>query len=239
MRKPIIGVTPLWDSKKASIWMLPGYIDSIIDAGGIPVILPFSARESVLKTACEICDGFLFTGGQDVSPLIYSEDISSLCGEISDARDSQEAFIYKTEIVEKKKPLLGICRGIQIINALAGGSLHQHLDEKNGVFHSVNATKTVHEVTIEKSTFLSEIFVEKTFPVVSSHHQGIKKLATGAVAAAYAPDGLIEAIVLKDHPFAVGLQWHPEMKTDDIYSKKIFGAFVECAKNEINYTKGK
>ena len=121
--KPVIGVMPLWDEKKDSIWMLPGYMDGISQAGGIPVIFPFSAEEQELDQLVRMCDGFLFTGGHDVSPEVYGE--ASLPGLIADCpkRDRMETVVLQ-KAIDADKPVLGICRGIQLINAALGGTLY-------------------------------------------------------------------------------------------------------------------
>ena len=106
--KPIVGVMPLWDDEKESIWMLPGYMDGIHHAGGIPIILPFSTDETEIKGLAGLCDGFLFTGGHDVSPILYNEEpldgLVSCCEE----RDRME-MVYLNEAISANKPVLGIC----------------------------------------------------------------------------------------------------------------------------------
>ena len=111
MRKPIVGVMPLWDDEKESLWMLPGYFDGITVNGGIPIMLPLYEDKGDLEQAAELCDGFLFTGGHDVSPDIYGE--KPLEGKVSSnrRRDKMEQFMLKNAI-ENDKPVLGICRGI-------------------------------------------------------------------------------------------------------------------------------
>ncbi len=136
MLKPIIGVMPLWDDEKNSIWMLPGYLDGISRGGGLPLILPLLTESRDLKQLVNLCDGFLFTGGHDVSPEIYSEipieDKISCCKK----RDEMEAFILQ-EAIDSNKSILGICRGIQFINAYLGGTLYQDIPTQapSGIDH--------------------------------------------------------------------------------------------------------
>ncbi|MBR2756304.1 MAG: gamma-glutamyl-gamma-aminobutyrate hydrolase family protein, partial [Lachnospiraceae bacterium] len=129
--KPIIGVMPLWDDEKDSLWMLPGYLDGIAQQGGIPVIFPFTDDENDLKQLMSTCDGFLFTGGHDVLPPLYGEEpIEELWeSELLDCcekRDRMELIVLR-EAMKEQKPILGICRGLQFINAALGGSLYQDL----------------------------------------------------------------------------------------------------------------
>ena len=114
MKKPVVGVMPLWDDEKESLWMLPGYFDGIITNGGIPIMLPLTEDKGDLEQAAELCDGFLLTGGHDVSPEIYGE--KPLDGKVSSnrKRDEMELYILR-KALESDKPVLGICRGIQFI----------------------------------------------------------------------------------------------------------------------------
>ncbi|MCD8306860.1 MAG: gamma-glutamyl-gamma-aminobutyrate hydrolase family protein [Clostridia bacterium] len=123
MAKKIVGVVPLWDDEKESIWMLPGYMDGIQDAGAIPVILPMTDDAEDLKESFALVDGLLMTGGHDVSPDMYGMERSPFCGTPCDTRDRMEKLLYGMAVGEDK-PVLGICRGIQIINVLQGGTLY-------------------------------------------------------------------------------------------------------------------
>ena len=124
--KPLVGVMPLWDERKQSLWMLPGYMEGLVQAGAIPIIFPLSENASDLSALLEMCQGILFTGGQDVSPRVYGEtplnDSVSCCPQ----RDRMESIILDLAI-EANKSVLGICRGIQFINAALGGTLYQDL----------------------------------------------------------------------------------------------------------------
>lgn len=111
--KPIIGVLPLFDEKKDSYWMLPGYMKGIINAGGIPVMIPFIEED--IKQLSDTFDGFLFTGGPDIDPTYYHEDKKEKCGDLAPYRDTLESQLFK-EVYALDKPILGICRGHQLIN---------------------------------------------------------------------------------------------------------------------------
>ena len=127
MSKPLIGVMPLWDEGKKSIWMLPGYLEGIREAGGTPVIFPLTEDREELEQLCSLCNGFLITGGQDVDPAIYRETPIPQMGEICTVLDQMERQVLEYAIKEDKA-VLGICRGIQYLNAMLGGSLYQDLN---------------------------------------------------------------------------------------------------------------
>ena len=130
MKKPIIGLVPLFDDEKESLWMLPGYMDGIVDAGGMPIMLPLTSDKAILKQLLDTVDGILMTGGHDVSPDIYGEeklDDSVVCNE---DRDSMEKELIG-QALEKDIPILGICRGIQFLNAFLGGTLYQDLGKQH------------------------------------------------------------------------------------------------------------
>ena len=229
--KPIVGLMPLWDEGRESIWMLPGYMKGIEKAGGIPIILPLSDNEEVIEKMVNFCDGFLFTGGQDVSPEIYNEKKLDNV-ECSEERDRMDmSFLRKA--IELDKPVLGICRGIQIINACLGGSLYQDLPTQHPSELEHHQTPPydipVHEVKIIENTPLSECLKTEKLSVNSYHHQAVKKLAPELAVMAEASDGITEAVYRPASSFLWALQWHPEFsyKTDE-KSMLIFQAFVDA-----------
>lgn len=230
MGKKIIGVVPLWDDEKQSIWMLPGYLDRITQAGGIPVILPLKGSDEDIRISFSLCDGLLLTGGHDVDPSLYGEKIRPSCGAICPERDRLEQILYQLALSEDK-PVLGICRGIQMINVLQGGTLYQDLPSEHGslVSHHMDRPydRGIHEVSIVRGTLLHDLLQVDSLFVNSLHHQGIKDLGQDLEVMAVSPDGIVEAIRQKKHRFVVGVQWHPEFtKADDVPSRRLFDAFV-------------
>jgi len=135
--KPIIGVVPLWDEEKSSLWMLPGYHNGILASGGIPVTLPLTDDKTVIMQCADIFDGFLFTGGHDVSPSIYGENKHPKCTAVCAERDEMETALFNAAVFERNKPVFGICRGIQFFNALLGGTLFQDLPSQKQVNHAM------------------------------------------------------------------------------------------------------
>lgn len=238
--KAVIGVIPLFDESKDSIWMLPGYMEGIRKAGGIPIILPLQVSNEELNQVYELCDGFLFTGGQDVNPNIYGEEISNQCGQIMEERDELEGRIFKRAYKEDKY-ILGICRGIHFINTQLGGTLYQDLptqfQSESKVKHQMEApyNRKVHNVYIEEKSPLYEVLGKKEIGVNSYHHQGIKKLGNDLQIMATASDGLIEAVCCKTKRFVWAVQWHPEyLYVSDENSQKIFKAFIQAIEKDGN-----
>lgn len=232
--KPIIGVIPLYDEKKESIWMLPAYLEGLSRAGAVPIILPLNAGEKELEQLNSIVDGYLMTGGHDVSPSLYGEEKRKNCGGLCQQRDAMEKLIYNFAVSDNK-PLLGICRGIQLINVLEGGNLYQDIPtEYKGigqVEHHMNPPydRTVHSVAIEKDSPLYELLKKQHISVNSYHHQGIKEIGKKLKIMAVSEDGLVEGLYRPDSRFIWGIQWHPEF----IYNKdkdqfKIFEAFISA-----------
>jgi putative glutamine amidotransferase len=234
--KPIVGVMPLWDEEKDSIWMLPGYMDGISQAGGIPVIFPFSTDEQELKQLIGMCDGFLFTGGQDVTPEVYHEDPLEDLIDCCIKRDLMETIVLK-EAIADDKPVLGICRGIQFINAALGGKLYQDIPTQHPseINHHQNPPYAVpvHNVSIAAGSPLHKCLGVDQLPVNSYHHQAVKIAAPELVVMAEAADGIVEAVYKPDNRFLWAVQWHPEFSYQtDINSMKIFKAFVDAMEQE-------
>jgi Predicted glutamine amidotransferases len=231
MEKPIIGVIPLWDEEKDSVWMLPGYMQGLEEAGAMPMILHLTDSETILEQAIRLFDGFLFTGGQDVNPKLYGQEKNEHCGEICDIRDRMETYIFREAVLNQNKPALGICRGIQFINALLGGSLHQDIPTEfpSAIIHSQKPPYDIpaHNVRILSNTPLHKLAGKESIEVNSSHHQGINRIAKGLEIMAVADDGLVEAVYMPEHPHVWAVQWHPEYSLKDEMSKKIFSHFVE------------
>lgn len=228
--KPIIGVMPLWDDDKDSIWMLPGYMDGIRQAGGLPVIFPITDDEEDLKQLIHKCNGLLFTGGHDVSPERYLEQPLEGLLSCCEKRDSMEGVVLRGAIKENI-PVLGICRGIQFINAALGGTLYQDLplQHPSEIEHHQCAPYDVpvHDANILPDSPLHHLLGSRRIPVNSYHHQAVKKLAPDLQVMAVSTDGIVEAVWMPSHRFLWAVQWHPEFSFQkDENSRKIFQAFV-------------
>lgn len=232
MKKPMIGLVALYDEKKESYWMLPGYMAGLLEAGAIPVMMPLTAERDDICRLLDRLDGVLLTGGHDVNPRLYGETPAKECGALCDERDKMETVLLE-EALKADKPVFGICRGLQFLNVHLGGSLYQDLpgQRPGQVEHHMEPPYEipVHEVSIEEGSPLEAIIGQKMLPVNSYHHQGIKELAPGLQAMAYAPDGLVEAVSLPGRSFVMAVQWHPEFSyRTDAASRKLFAAFVKA-----------
>ena len=230
--KPIVGVMPLWDDKKDSIWMLPGYLDGLMQAGGLPIMFPFTEDAQELEQLVNMCDGFLFTGGHDVSPELYHEAPLEGLVDVCPKRDVMEGIVLRMAL-ERDKPVLGICRGIQFINAFLGGTLYQDLPTQHpsGTEHHQPQPydRPIHDVGIIAGSPLHRCLGLEQLPVNSCHHQAVRRLAPSLEAMAYAPDGLVEAAYMPGKRFLWAVQWHPEFSYQtDAHSRAIFRAFAEA-----------
>lgn len=225
MEYPVIGLTPQYDIQKNRIWMRHQYTGCITASGGLPVLLVQYTDQKDISAAADMLDGVFFTGGPDVHPKFYGEEVLPECGEISETRDLFELSLY-AEAVRRDMPVFGICRGIQLINVAAGGTLHQHIPgHSDGIFHTVR---------IASGTLLGDILKTGSLTVNSYHHQAVKITAPGLKAAAAAENSgilLTEAVWCPEMRFNLSVQWHPEYTYDeDPYSGKLFGAFISACR---------
>lgn len=234
MNRPVIGVFPLVEAVTDRQWMKPTYISAIFEAGGLPLVLPLRSDAAALEAFVDACDGFLVTGGVDISPAEYGQQPLPECGEASTGLDAMEEALIP-RILAADKPLLGICRGLQFLNVALGGTLWQDLPSQysSEVPHRMEPPyeRHVHRAIQEKDSPLLGIIPAKDFGVNSCHHQGICKLGRGLAASARSEDGLVEAVSMPEKKFVHAVQWHPE----DLYSfdpnaAALFRALVEAAK---------
>lgn len=214
---PIIAITPSWDDEKKRVVINNDYVEAIIRAGGSPVLMPLTNNEDVARTILQSVDGLLLSGGADVSPSVYKEEKLPVCGETAPARDLFETWCIHYAM-QRRLPILGICRGMQIFNCVMGGSLYQDIATqfKADLKHPCYDTPRdcVHVVEISDNTKLRDVLGLDAVPVNSRHHQAVKKLGRNLRACAYAPDGLIEAMESTDGYPLLCVQWHPESLED-------------------------
>ena len=218
--QPLIGITPQYDTEGERVWIRSSYSEAVIAAGGIPVTLDQVTQPAVLDALCARLDGVLFSGGVDIHPGRYGEEIDPKCGTIAEVRDAFEAALFAA--AEKTgMPVLGICRGIQTLNVFSGGTLCQHIDGHSGVRHMVD---------VVADTRLYGILGKTDINTNSFHHQCVKGPAPGMMVNAYAADGTIEGIERPGDRFFIGVQWHPERMTDEEDHLAILRAFVDAAR---------
>lgn len=231
---PVIGLIPLYDDEKESYWMLPGYMKVLEKCGALPIMLPLTSDKMVLAQAFDMCDGLLLTGGHDVGPYVYGKEASKECGIPCRERDDMESVLLDMALKEDK-PVLGICRGIQFMNAYLGGELYQDLPTEYDCkveHHMVPPyDRTAHKVEVLENCMLAEIIGAGVHEVNSYHHQAVKRLADLLDVMAVSEDGLIEAASVKNKKFMLGVQWHPEFSYEvNADSMKIIQAFVDACK---------
>jgi len=239
---PVIGITPDFNAgdkdrpggREPTYFLRARYVQAIEAAGGLPLILPITDRKREIAALLDLVDGLLITGsGPDLDPALYHETKRHRFKVMSRERTRFELALAK-QAWERELPTLGICGGMQLLNIAAGGSLYQDLPAqlKTLIKHQqqASATEPSHWVTIEPGTKLRAIVKAPKIRVNSSHHQGVKSVRADLRINARAEDGVIEGIEAPDHPFLVGVQWHPEfLYTSDPASRKLFASLLAAA----------
>lgn len=205
------------------------YMESLARAGAGMRWVELSDPEQAVQDALT-CDGLLLPGGGDMDPKFYGQERIPACGEPNLLRDAAEPLLLRA-FLAADKPVLGICRGIQVMNAVLGGDLYQDIKPFEHLPHNCHWAK-VHTVTIRRGTLLSHILGQDTVLVNSQHHQAVDRVAPGFTLAALSEDGIVEAIEKPDARFCLGVQWHPEWLSDaDPAMQSLFDAFVNaCSK---------
>ncbi len=238
--KPFIALTPYHNLEKDEPYMRPAYLSAVREAGGIPVILPLEPEEADLPQLVNAFDGFLFTGGPDLHPFSFGEETHRCCQNVSPKRDHLELTLLKL-VLKAQKPVLGICRGIQLINVCLGGDIYQDIPSQFPEDFPIAHTQPFafdipsHAVTVVPDTLLEKIAGNSRIQVNSMHHQAIRKPAPGLKVTGYAPNHLAECVEMPDYPsFFLGVQWHPEyLWQKDPAAKNIFTSFVSSANRNL------
>jgi putative glutamine amidotransferase len=225
---PVIGLSTYREPARWAHWHAPAvllpasYTDEVSAAGGVPVLLPPAPGGAA---AVSRLDGLILTGGGDVDPASYGQQAHPRTGRVSPERDQAEREHLRAALAAGV-PVLGICRGMQMLNVARGGTLCQHLPARGG--HTpAPGTYGSHPVRVAPGSRLAAILGDGPLAVPTAHHQAVDVLGAGLVATAWADDGVIEAVELSDgqHPFAIAVQWHPEAGPD----RRLIAALVEAA----------
>ena len=205
------------------------YMESLARAGAGMRWVELNDPEQAVQDALT-CDGLLLPGGGDMDPKFYGQERIPACGEPNLLRDAAEPLLLRA-FLAADKPVLSICRGIQVMNAVLGGDLYQDIKPFEHLPHNGHWAK-VHTVTVRRGTLLSRILGQDTVLVNSQHHQAVDRVAPGFTLAALSEDGIVEAIEKPDAGFCLGVQWHPEWLSDaDPAMQSLFDAFVNaCSK---------
>lgn len=235
MSKPLIGITT-FNGKNDYGRMMAGvqhtYIRAVAMNGGMPILIPSILSQEDLFELYSQVDGVLFSGGGDISVKYFNGEDHPMISLVDDDRDVTELSLLK-QSVKDGKPLLAICRGLQVMNVALGGTLYTHIPDQfpNALHHdNEEFTEIIHPVRVDETSRMAEIFGETLLNVNSLHHQGLKDVASSLRIVGHAPDGMIEAVELPDHPYAMGVQWHPEWLTDQPVMQRLFKSFVEASK---------
>lgn len=238
--KPLIGINspvrldekyPYEDLNSLDFYKVPcKYVEAITGAGGTPAIVPCLGNELLLKKHLMGLDGFLFIGGEDLPPELYGQERDPNVVSILSPRHVKNDMFLARTCLKSDIPVLGICLGCQLLNVAAGGGLIQHLETTS--MHRGKTGDLYHDLTVLTDSRLMQILGKETANVNSRHHQAVKPDAVGSgfSTVAYASDGTIEAIEMKDRKFALGVQWHPERMADDENRRRIFSAFIEACR---------
>lgn len=209
--RPIIGITGNYDAGKCTL--LEGYYRSVLEAGGTPLIIPPCDDTDAMVSLLERVDALILSGGGDINPLYLGEEPLRELGGINPARDWHELMLVRLA-ANRQIPILGICRGIQVMTAAFGGKLYQDIYKEAAATlkHSQDTERHVatHTIHITSSSLLQRIFGTEALPVNTFHHQAVKEAAPGFTVSALSPDGLIEAVESTEHKSMIGVQWHPE-----------------------------
>ncbi len=224
MQRPIIGIASSKNSQ-GKIEMSQHYFNAVWDAGGIGVFLAYTQDENRLAEYIDSFDGILFAGGVDIDPAHYGEQVMFDSVEIDPDRDAFELALYR-HVKQSGKPILGVCRGLQLLNVAEGGTLYQHIE---GHRQDIPGEQRAQKNLIYQGSMLHELIGKSEIMVNSFHHQNIKALADTLVADAESEDGYIEAAHMPNHKFCFAVQWHPEIyQRDDSDMQKVFSAFVNA-----------
>jgi putative glutamine amidotransferase len=209
--RPRIGLTLDGDEGRGRYELRASYVEAVLAAGGLPILLPHAPEAAAAYLA--LLDGLVVTGGAfDVPPELYGEARRKECGPTKPARTAFEKDLLEAALAARL-PVLGVCGGMQLLNVVRGGTLHQDLVADLGLAgHEQPAPKDVpsHRAVVAPGTQLAALVGAGPIEVNSTHHQAVKDPGSGVLVSARAPDGVVEAIELPDLPFALGVQWHPE-----------------------------
>jgi putative glutamine amidotransferase len=232
--KPVVGVSSYArDGEPLSFSVPCAYVDAVRAAGAIPLVLP--AGEQDPRELLELIDGLVLSGGGDISPSAYQGQPHETIYKVCEERDAFDFGLVRAALQQPELPVLCICRGMQVLNVVCGGTLHAHLPEAVGeeVVHRAPPRRpTRHSVRLDPESRLARHIGLTEFDAWSWHHQGIDRLGQRLRAVAWADDGVIEAVEHEDHPWCFGVQWHPEMQHEEAPHAALFRSFLRAAGKE-------
>ena len=230
-RPLVIGITSYARAGEVPSFSIPaGYVDAVRAAGGVPLVLP--PGEPHPERLLDLVDAVILAGGGDISPAAYGGEAHETVYHVSEERDRFE-FDLTRALLASDVPGLFICRGLQMLNVVCGGTLHAHLPDRYGdqVSHRRPPRETTrHPVHVDPGSHLGRILGASEIDASSWHHQAIDRVGEKLRPVAWADDGVIEAVEYEDRPWCIGVQWHPEMQIGEAHSERLFGDFLSAAR---------
>lgn len=230
-RRPLIGISSYARAGSPLSFSLPvGYVDAVRAAGAMPVILP--PGETKPEQILDEIDALVLAGGGDIDPAAYRGKPHESVYDVSEERDRFELDLARAVLSRPDRPVLFICRGLQVLNVVRGGTLHVHVPDRFGstVEHRLPPRlATMHSVRVEPESRLGAMIAAQRIHACSWHHQAIDRLGDGLRPVAWADDGLIEAVEYDGHPWCFAVQWHPEMQIAEEHSRRLFATFTQAA----------
>jgi putative glutamine amidotransferase len=231
MKSPLIGITCSSHPSEEKYYIVKDYVKAIDACGGVPVLIPPVKSETSIEEMAKLVDGLLLSGGKDLDPMFYGEQPVGVW-RIDPEKDVLEMSLAKA-VLDRSIPILGICRGIQILNVIGGGTIAQHLsvgDKKMKHWQTAPDNYPSHAVELKGETKLRGLIGKDTIRVNSFHHQAVKDVAKGYRVSAVAPDGTVEAMESESRPWVIAVQFHIEYLWEEYPEfKRVFIDFVEAA----------
>lgn len=231
MRRPIIGISSYHRDGEFPVFSVPcGYVDALRAAGATPLVCPPGEKDPA--HLLDVVDGIIFAGGGDVDPSHYGAEHHPTMYMISEERDRFEIALMGAALERPDIPMLCICRGLQVLNIVSGGTLHAHIPDRfaDDIPHRLPPrTPSRHDVELTPGSRLADILGATTVGACSWHHQAIDRLGRELEAVGWSADGVIEAVEHQRLPWCFGVQWHPEMQHDEEAQMRLFKAFVAAA----------
>ncbi len=227
--RTVIGITTYGRDESGNFYLPDKYVDAVRRAEGLPVLLP--PGESDFDQILEIIDGLIFAGGGDIGPNLYGGSQHPSISRVDSERDKFEIALAQ-KVLNTTKPVLGICRGFQLLTVATGGNLISHVPDEfgNKIEHRTgNSDSVEHLVQINPKSRLSKITGASEISVKSKHHQAAHTIPDGWQIVAQAADGVIEGMEYRPHPWMIAVLWHPELSLEDQHHQRLFRALVEAA----------
>lgn len=209
------------------------YIQAIKSVGGLPIVLPLIKSKTVIQEYVELCDGFLFCGGGDITPLLFGQEPATNVGKTDISLDLFQIRLMNA-ILEADKPVLAICRGMQVLNVACGGTIYQDIDlvdfeTINHIQNSISRRDISHKVIFEPGSRVHKLLGNFAY-TNSFHHQSVDRLGKGLTVSGFTGDAIVEAIEMPSHTFVLGVQWHPESMLDCSNMKQLFYALIRYSR---------